>query len=173
MNRLKRHLRITASLVLLLFVVVAVPARAQEEGSVKLEGGWQFLADRAGTLKFNDATRAGGWRNARVGLSWNAQFADLRDYMGVGWYRTSLDVPELKEGRRALLRFGAVDYFSEVYVNGRQVGTHEGGYTPFEFDVTQAVRAGRNELVVRVVDPPMDEREGRARFPGMLYNEIP
>jgi hypothetical protein len=166
-NRLTPYIQVKALLILLL---LAVSTSAQ---SVKLEQGWQFLADRAGTLKPDDATRAGGWRDARVGLSWNAQFADLRDYMGVGWYRTSFDVPSLTDGRRALVRFGAVDYFSEVYVNGKFVGTHEGGYTPFVFDVTEAVRAGRNELVVRVVDPPMDERENRARFPGMLYNEIP
>ena len=171
-NRLKRHTLITVTVALLLSF--AVPAVAQErQQSVRLEQGWQFLADRAGTLKPGNAVRASGWRDARVGLSWNAQFADLRDYMGVAWYRTSFDVPELRDGRRALLRFGAVDYFSEVYVNGKPAGTHEGGYTPFEFDVTQAVRAGRNELVVRVVDPPMDEKENRARFPEMLYNEIP
>jgi hypothetical protein len=173
MNRLKRHTQITAAAVVLLFSLAFAAGARQRQQSVRLEQGWQFLADRAGTLKPDDATRAGGWRNARVGLSWNAQFADLRDYMGVGWYRASFDVPSLADGRRALIRFGAVDYFSEVYVNGKQVGTHEGGYTPFEFDVTEAVRAGRNELVVRVVDPPMDERENRARFPGMLYNEIP
>jgi hypothetical protein len=166
-NRMKPYIQVKVFLMLLL---LAVSTRAQ---SVKLEQGWQFLADRAGTLKLDEATRAGGWRAAQVGLSWNAQFADLRDYMGVAWYRTSFDVPELKDGRRALVRFGAVDYFSEVYVNGKPVGTHEGGYTPFEFDVTEAVRAGKNELVVRVIDPPMDEKENRARFPGMLYNEIP
>lgn len=168
MKRPEHHFKITRALALLLLLAASTCAQ-----SLKLEDGWQFLADRAGTLKLDEATRAGGWRAARVGLSWNAQFADLRDYMGVAWYRTSFDVPKLGDGRRALVRFGAVDYFSEVYVNGRQVGTHEGGYTPFAFDVTGAVRTGKNELVVRVVDPPMDERDGRARFPGMLYNEIP
>jgi Glycosyl hydrolases family 2, sugar binding domain/Glycosyl hydrolases family 2 len=148
----------------------AAGARAQ---SVKLERGWQFLPDGQGSLKATDLGAARGWRDVRVGLSWNAQFADLRDYMGVAWYRTSFDRPDLSGGRRALLRFGACDYFAEVFVNGQSVGTHEGGYTPFVFDVTDALRAGANELVVRVTDPPMDEAEGRARFPEMLYDEIP
>lgn len=156
--------------VLLLMLLCAVSAQAQ---TVKLERGWQFLADKEGTLKASEIDRAQGWRAVRVGLSWNAQFADLRDYMGVAWYRTQFEVTQLKDGRRTLLNFGAVDYFSEVFVNGQKVGEHEGGYTPFSFDVTTAVEPGANELLVRVVDPPMDERENRARFPSMLYKEIP
>jgi hypothetical protein len=154
----------------LLWLVGPVSAQTQ---SVELAQGWQFLADQAGTRKASDLDSAAGWRDVRVGVSWNAQFADLRDYMGVAWYRTTFVAPDLGGDRRALLRFGAVDYYSEVFVNGKAVGTHEGGYTPFTFDITGALHAGRNELAVRVVDPPMDERENRARFPRMLYNEIP
>jgi Glycosyl hydrolases family 2, sugar binding domain/Glycosyl hydrolases family 2 len=154
-----------------LLLLLCVPSvRAQ---TAKLDGGWQFLADRTGALKVSDLGGAQGWRDVHVGLSWNAQFADLRDYMGVAWYRTTVPAPDLTGGRRALLRFGAVDYYCEVFVNTRQVGTHEGGYTPFTCDITDALHAGMNELAVRVVDPPMDERENRARFPTMLYNEIP
>jgi Glycosyl hydrolases family 2, sugar binding domain/Glycosyl hydrolases family 2/Glycosyl hydrolases family 2, TIM barrel domain len=158
-----------AFLVMALLLVSAI-ANAQ---TTKLERNWQFLADQTGALKVSDVTNAQGWRNARVGLSWNAQFDDLRDYMGVAWYRTSLDVPPLDKGKRAILRFGAVDYFSEVFINGKSMGTHEGGYTPFIFDITDMVKPGANELAVRVIDPPMDEKENRARFPEMLYNEIP
>ncbi|HKP87923.1 MAG TPA: hypothetical protein VJZ26_17605, partial [Blastocatellia bacterium] len=126
-----------------------------------------------GSLKPSDLASADGWRNVRVGLSWNAQFEDLRDYMGVGWYRVRFDLPQLNNSRRALIRFGAVDYFAEVTLNGKSVGTHEGGYTPFTFDVTEAAKQGSNELVVRVIDPPMDEKDNRAHFPEMMYNEIP
>jgi hypothetical protein len=154
----------------LLSILVTSAAQAQ---TVKLERGWQFLADKEGTLKAGEISKAQGWRDARAGLSWNAQFADLRDYMGVAWYRTTFETPVLRDGRRALLRFDAVDYYTEVFVNGKTVGKHEGGYTPFTFDVTDAVRSGANELIVRVLDPPMDEKENRARFPEMLYNEIP
>ncbi|MBA3438553.1 MAG: hypothetical protein H0T92_01620, partial [Pyrinomonadaceae bacterium] len=141
--------------------------------TTNLDRGWQFLADKEGTLQPNNLNAAQGWRDAQVGLSWNAQFEDLRDYMGVAWYRTKFDTSQLKGGGRALLRFGAVDYFSEVYVNGKRVGEHEGGYTPFVFDVTDSVKPDANELLVRVVDPPMDDKEGARRFPDMLYKEIP
>jgi beta-galactosidase/beta-glucuronidase len=151
-------------------LLAALCARAQ---TIKLDGGWQFLPDQSGALKVSDLGGARGWRDVRVGLSWNAQFADLRDYMGTAWYRTTIPATDLRDGRRALLRFGACDYYTEVFVNGQSIGTHEGGYTPFSFDVTEHLHAGANELAVRVVDPPMDERENHARFPQFLYNEIP
>ena len=155
---------------LLALLLAAFSANAQTR---KLDRGWQLLTDKDGALKLVDLNAQQNWRNTRVGVSWNAQFADLRDYMGAAWYRTTFDAPQLKDGRRALINFGAVDYYSEVYVNGKRIGAHEGGYTPFEFDVTDALKPGANQLVVRVIDPPMDEREGKARFPEMLYNEIP
>ena len=158
----------TFALILLLLIKVSVAAQTQ-----KLEQGWQFLPDKSDTLKLADLPNAQGWRAVRAGLQWNAQFEDLRDYMGVAWYRTTFQVPQSNSSRRVLVRFGAVDYFTEVYINGRSVGTHEGGYTPFSFDITDAVKPGANELVVRVIDPPMDEKENRVRFPDMLYNEIP
>jgi len=140
---------------------------------VTLDQGWQFLADPSGSLKIEEIDNSRGWRNARAGLSWNAQFADLRDYMGVAWYRMPLARPDISNGGRVLLEFGAVDYFTEVFVNAKRIGEHEGGYTPFTFDITDALRAGANELVVRVIDPPMEEKENRSRFPEMMYNEIP
>ena len=74
-------------------------------------------------------------------------------YDGVGWYATSFCVePEWKKGCLRL-RFGAVNYFCEAWINGKFVGSHEGGYTPFEFDVTGTVRTGDNTLVVRVINP--------------------
>jgi len=157
-------------LAVLLLLVASVSTHAQTR---KIESGWQLLTDKEGILKLADLGAPQKWRNARVGVSWNAQFADLRDYMGAAWYRTTFDAPQLKDGRRVLLNFGAVDYYSEVYVNGKRAGTHEGGYTPFNFDITDAVKPGANQLVVRVIDPPMDEKEGKERFPEMLYNEIP
>ena len=52
-----------------------------------------------------------------------------------------------------LLNFGAVDWESTVFVNGKEFGTHKGGYDPFSFDITDALKDGKNELVVRVWDP--------------------
>src|SRR5881628_1304216 len=69
------------------------------------------------------------------------------------WYRRTLRV-EPASGRRWLLHFGAVDWDATVFVNGRRIGAHRGGYDPFTFDVTDALRpAGDQELVVSVWDP--------------------
>jgi len=69
------------------------------------------------------------------------------------WYRRSFDSPSGAKGDRLLLHFGAVDYQCRVYVNGQEVGTHEGGYTAFSFDITDFLKSGTNELVVKVYDP--------------------
>ena len=60
------------------------------------------------------------------------------------------------DGRRILLHFGAVDYKATVWVNGRFAGEHEGGHTPFRFEITSLLIAGTNSVTVRVEDPPSD-----------------
>jgi beta-galactosidase/beta-glucuronidase len=67
------------------------------------------------------------------------------------WYRRTFDL-ESAADQRTLLNFEAVDYRCDVFVNGRLVGSHQGGHTPFALDVTQAVREGQNEVIVRVED---------------------
>ena len=70
------------------------------------------------------------------------------------WYRRMFQVPADWKGRRILLNFGAVDWESEVWVNGKKTGLHQGGYDPFSFDVTDALKGeGAQELIVRVFDP--------------------
>lgn len=69
------------------------------------------------------------------------------------WYQRSFEVPSAWKGKRILLHFGAVDWKTDVWVNGVKVGTHTGGYTPFSFDVTAALRRGSNEVTVKVWDP--------------------
>ena len=78
-----------------------------------------------------------------------------------------------KAPQRVLLRFGAVDYQADVFVNGELAGSHEGAYTPFTLDVTAGVKPGNNELVVRVVDPPAAGRGRDPRFPQFNYDELP
>ena len=75
----------------------------------------------------------------------------------VVWYRRALDIPAAWKGRRVLLHFGAVDYRARVWLNGREVGSHEGGHVPFRFDITAYLNAsGPNTLVLRAEDPPTD-----------------
>lgn len=70
------------------------------------------------------------------------------------WYSRSFDVPRSWRGDRVLLNFGAVDWKCDVWVNGVGVGGHDGGFSPFSLDITDALkRSGSNELTVRVYDP--------------------
>lgn len=69
------------------------------------------------------------------------------------WYEKTFAVPNEWKNDRVLLHFGAVDWMTDVWVNGVKVGSHTGGYTPFAFDITQALAGKNNKLVVRVWDP--------------------
>lgn len=69
------------------------------------------------------------------------------------WYKRSFARPDIKSGEKIMLNFGAVDYQCWVYINGTLVGEHEGGYTEFSFDITAALKAGNNDIVVKVYDP--------------------
>ncbi|MBU1338823.1 MAG: chitobiase/beta-hexosaminidase C-terminal domain-containing protein [Acidobacteria bacterium] len=70
------------------------------------------------------------------------------------WYRRALRIPARWRGQRILLHFGAVDWETTVFCDGRELGTHRGGYDGFSFDVTESVSDGKtHELIVRVWDP--------------------
>jgi hypothetical protein len=69
------------------------------------------------------------------------------------WYSRTFEVPAKWKGQRVILHFGAVDWESTVFVNGKELGTNRGGSTPFSFDITDALKPGLNDLVVRVWDP--------------------
>ncbi len=94
----------------------------------------------------------------------------LPGYHGVAWYWREFAAPDNPlPGRRCLLRFGAVNYKADVWLNGTYLGGDEGGEMPFEFDVTAAVRAGTpQQLAVRVLDPLYDRR-----IDGMTKYETP
>ncbi|MBK9707621.1 MAG: hypothetical protein IPO77_11610 [Acidobacteria bacterium] len=134
-----------------------------------LDGDWQFSADRGGVLKIQDLGTLKDWRVIRVPFSWNSQFEDLRDYRGVGWYRRTVNLGAVKTGQAVLLKFGAVDYLAEVFINGKSAGQHEGGFLPFTFEIEKLIKPGANEIAVRVTDPDND----KSRWGDLNYNELP
>ena len=92
------------------------------------------------------------------------------------WYERSFALPAGWSGKRVLLHFGAVDWRADVWVNGVSMGRHEGGYTPFEFDITAALKKGDNTLRVRVWDPTDEGYQPRgkqvARPEGIWYTPV-
>ena len=111
------------------------------------------------------------WRSIVVPGTWQAQFDDLRQDASTAWYRFAFVLPDLAENAGPsspphwYLHFGAVDYYATVWLNGALLGDHEGGYLPFEFDISSASRPGTsNELLVRVVDTSADGESTRFNF---------
>jgi len=80
------------------------------------------------------------------------------------WYRRSFEIPNNWQNKRILLNFEAVDWETTVWVNGKKLGTHRGGYDPFTFDITDALEdAGTQEIVVSVWDSTDDGRQARGK----------
>ena len=98
--------------------------------------------------------------------AWIGHSPEMRYYNGLVWYQRTFNVTAPDKGR-TFIRFGAVDYRADVYVNGKPVGTHFGGFTPFAFEVTDVLRSGSNQITVGVdserndldVPPPVTDWE--------------
>ena len=80
---------------------------------------------------------------------WNTQRDELYYYEGTVWYRKRFQF-QVKENKRIFLYFGAVNYEAIVFVNGKEIGQHVGGFTPFNFEVTGLLKSGENSVVVKV-----------------------
>lgn len=90
---------------------------------------------------------------------WNTQDEKLLYYEGTVWLKKSFNY-SLKKGRRLFLYFGAVNYKAEVYLNGKKLGIHEGGFTPFNFEISAVVKDSANYLVVKA-----DNKRSKERVP--------
>jgi beta-glucuronidase len=148
----------------------------------KLDGLWRFALDPGGT------GRGDGWwreplpdaREVAVPASYNDLFADaaVRDHVGDAWYQTDVVVPRGWAGQRVVLRFDAATHRAVVWVDDVEVAAHEGGYTPFEADVTTHVRPGRQVRITVVVDnrltwqsiPPGVVTDGRQTYFHDFFN---
>ena len=80
---------------------------------------------------------------------WNSQLPQLKYYEGTVWYKRSFN-KNLLPGKRVFINFGAANYFTNVYVNNIEAGYHEGGFTPFQFEITGLLNEGENSVIVRV-----------------------
>ena len=98
--------------------------------------------------EFYEYSFEGGMR-LNVPGDWNSQNPELKYYEGTVWYARHFDSPR-KPGERTFLYFGAVSYRCNVYLNGEKITSHEGGFTPFQVEVTDLLKAGDNFLCVEV-----------------------
>jgi beta-glucuronidase len=135
------------------------PQRNKYRQYIDLSGFWDFRFD------FNDEGLKENWQSGfdksqpiAVPASWNDQYADNRDFLGPAWYQTYFDLPWGWTDQKVILRFGSVNYIAEVWLNGNQLGTHEGGHIPFEFEVTSTLKVQENHLILRVDGNLADDR---------------
>ena len=139
---------------------LAQPAGAAIAGQrplLSLDGVWDFQVEGEGD-----------WRIARVPAPWQALFDDLRHASGTALYRKRFSVPSEWASKQIFLCFGAVNHLAEVHCDGQLIGTHEGGYLPFEFDLGSGL-AGEHELTVRVVLPSSEVNV----YPDAPFHEVP
>jgi beta-galactosidase len=152
-----------------------------------LDGTWQIVFDA------ENEGGAGGWyreeafprdrqRDIAVPSCWELI---EKDYEGVAFYRRAFTVPKEWKGKVVRLRFEAVNFRSEVWLNDTAVGTHDGGFTPFEFRVDDLLRFDReNTLILRVVGPillqnkevdgigPMETPQWRGAIAGGIWQPV-
>lgn len=136
-----------------------------------LDGTWKYILDlyELGYYNYRMNEDPNGWfRDAKarnpedlveynfdtapslyVPGDWNTQSEQLLNFEGNIWYRRKFECsPEA--GKRRFIHFDAVNYECQVYLNGRKIGVHEGGFSPFNIEITDVVREGENTLILKV-----------------------
>jgi beta-glucuronidase len=152
--------------------------------TTSLDGKWQVIVDpyESGFYDYRYKPSANGYfkdakpksksdlieydfdrsETLNVPGDWNTQSDQLFFYEGTIWYRKSFDY-ERRPNTRLFVYFGAANYFADVYLNGEKIGQHEGGFTPFNFEITKLVRGTGNSLIVKV-----DNKRRRDAVPTLM-----
>jgi len=152
-------------------------ANAASRNSTSLNGKWKVLSDPGA---------AGDWKKVwiepkaqkktdffeysfdgapelNVPGDFNSQLCELAFYEGAVWYKKTVTLK--KKNSRQFLYFGAVNYSADVYLNEEKLGSHEGGFTPFQFEITDKIKDGENTIIVKA-----DNRRLENGIPGLGYD---
>ncbi len=113
---------------------------------LNLNGSWDFTFDSSTVIPASFAHKI------QVPFPWGSKLSGVRDEADVAWYHRTFQAPATWGKKRVFLNIGASDWHTSVYVNGKFVGEHKGGYTPFDFDVTPYLKTGLQSLDIRVDD---------------------
>jgi beta-glucuronidase len=136
-------------------------------GRYLMDGTWYFRndpLDQGLAQGFERQRSLTGWTPVSVPNAWNANdLSDASQRGGVGWYRTDFRAPKAGRSVSWVVRFESVNYRARVYLNGHQIGSHEGAYLPFEVPADKLRRSGVNHLVVRV-----DSRRTETDLPPLI-----
>lgn len=129
------------------------PIQNDKRNKLDISGIWDFQIDP------DEIGAENGWfhgipdaRPMAVPGSWNEQYEDIFSYFGLAWYIKKTFVPGNWKGERIFIRVGSACYFGTVYVNGQEIGSHEGGHLPFEFDITDHVKWDTENVIAISVE---------------------
>ena len=136
-----------------------------------LNGYWQFKPDSA-NIGFIE-----NWQNEAeffdqkilVPFSWASPLSQIKHpKVNVGWYYRTFEVknPKKWSGKQTYLNFCASDFNTTVWINGKEIGSHSGGYTPFDFNISGTLKSGENKMVVRVEDEELQNRPSGKQYYG-------
>ena len=156
--------------------ITNVPARKQ----TSLNGKWQVIIDATDfgigswAAIYKDKKPTGktdfyeysfdGSPQFDVPGDFNSQLPELKNYESTIWYKKTF-IADKKAGKRLFLYFDAVNYAADVFLNSEKIGSHEGGFTPFQLEITNKMKSGENSIIVRV----NNERK-KDGVPGMGYD---
>lgn len=131
-----------------------LPIVSTPEISVSLSEDWHFLVDPQDIGEqsgwFEPSFDHSEWLEIAIPHTWNVM-EEFYEYEGLAWYRCSFSLPESVPGASIRLKFEGVFYYARLWLNGDFIGEHEGGYTPFEFDVSGSINPNtQNVLAVQV-----------------------
>ena len=143
-----------------------VISNTSNRNSTSLNGKWKYVIDQYETgqigflpisanLKPKDKTDRVEYsfdqaQSLWVPGSWNTQKPELFYFEGTIWYRKTFDQENISKEKRYFIYFGAANYLSTVTFNGRNLGKHEGGFTPFCFEITKLIKEKDNYLIIGV-----------------------
>lgn len=146
--------------------------------TTSLNGKWQVIIDPTGIgdwrqvwlekkpVKKTDFVEYSfeGGPSLNVPGDFNTQMCELTFYEGTVWYKKEFNY-KVTPYKRIFLHFGAVNYFAEIYFNQKKIGSHEGGFTPFQFEITGMVKNGINTIIVKV-----DNKRIKDGLPGLGFD---
>lgn len=158
------------------------PQQNEYRNVLNISGIWNFLADPQAvgiSEKWYEQLPDGS--PIAVPGSWNDQKEGLHHYLGHVWYERETFVPATWKSERVFLRVGSANYLAKVWVNGQEVGVHEGGHLPFAFDISSYVRFGQqNRITIEVENelradrvPLGNVRASMRNYPATNYDFFP
>jgi hypothetical protein len=121
---------------------------------INLNGQWDFTFDPTNVgLEQGWVTSGSFDKQITVPFPWGSKLSGVTDDADIGWYRKAVNIPSEWQDRRVFLIIGASDWDTQVWLDGKLLGNHQGGYVPFEFELTQYLEYGQDQtLVIRADD---------------------